>query len=69
MVKINSDFEFDAQDSDKLLDVMENLARDLQNIEDRQERLQSVGVGMKLSIKNEEIIVSLTDPKTSDSSK
>ena len=69
MVKINSDFEFDAQDSDKLLDVMENLARDLQNIEDRQERLQSVDVGMKLSIKNEEIIVSLTDPKTSDSSK
>jgi len=69
MVKINSDFEFDAQDSDKLLDVMENLARDLQNIEDRQERLQSVGVGMKLSIKNEEITVLLTDPKTSDSSK
>lgn len=60
MVKIKSDFEFDAQDSEELLAVLENLSRDLGHIQDRQERLAEMGVLMGLEIEDGEIQVNLT---------
>ena len=61
MTKIKSNFEFDGQDTEALLDVLENLARDLENIQDRQERLTELGVEMSLQLKNGEPVVQLQD--------
>lgn len=61
MTKIKSNFEFDGQHTDELLSVLENLARDLDNIQDRQERLAEVGVEMSLQLKNGEPVVELKD--------
>ena len=64
MVVVQSNFEFDAQNSEELLGVLENLTRDLNNVQDRQERLDEIGVAMQLQINNGEITVKLQD--TSD---
>ncbi|OYR94046.1 hypothetical protein DJ71_02365 [Halorubrum sp. E3] len=61
MVTIKSNFEFDGQDSEELLSVLENLSRDLENIQDRQERLNELSVAMELQLKNGEPVVQLKD--------
>lgn len=61
IVTIKSNFEVDGQDSGELLSVLVNLSRDLNNIQDRQERLNELSITMELQLKNGEPVVKLKD--------
>jgi len=66
MVQVKSNFEFDGEQSEELLSILENLTRDLNHIQDRQERLAEIGIRMSLQIKNGEPVVQLNDASNSN---
>lgn len=59
MARVRANTDFDVEQSEKVLSVLENLSRDMENIEDRQNRLQELGIALKIEFKNGEIVVRL----------
>lgn len=61
MARVKTNAEFDVSSSDDILSILENLSRDLSNIEDRQKRLKEAGVELQLKNDSGEIVVELKD--------
>jgi uncharacterized membrane protein len=65
MPKISTNIEVDAQDTGEILEILDNLARDLGNVQDRADRLAEHGVDLTVSQKDGQIKVTLSEATTS----
>lgn len=61
MARVKANTDFDAENADELLNILENLSRDIGHIEQRQKRLSEHGVTLQLKTGGDEIIVELKD--------
>lgn len=61
MARVKANTDFDVGNADDVLNILENLSRDLTNIEDRQKRLNEVGITLQLKADGDEIVVELKD--------
>lgn len=61
MARVKANTDFDVEDADEVLTILENLSRDLTHIEDRQKRLNEHGIILQLKATDNEIVVELND--------
>jgi len=59
MARINANVDVPTDSTDDLLQILDNLSRDIGNVEGRAERLQEHGIELDLKRKDGEITVSL----------
>lgn len=61
MARVKANTDFDVGNAESILKILENLSRDLTHIEDRQKRLNEMGVDLEIKIDDGEVVVQLND--------
>lgn len=61
MARVKANTDFDVGEAEEVLSILENLSRDLTHIEDRQKRLNEMGIVLELKAEGDEIVVKLND--------